>query len=220
MYPHQLYQQSQEIDAGFTAQQPFSGSATPTTWQQPEQWQYQPSYPQDALCNPVFAGNLCQPPSSHLNMYQAQQHGLLGQKHTVQLPQDQANTNSNNGNNDNNDNTTNNNDNTMSWRDVTKTTSFKVWLGTYLLGIAPAAILSWRCNSNHGFSAPVKVGSALVAGLMSYNYLIAYAVYKGGTCDPKKSLARVAKQKDASVMVAKATPPPPASNLTAAPSMP
>lgn len=57
----------------------------------------------------------------------------------------------------------------------------------YLACIAPAAYLSWRCNTNHGFGTPSKVIFSIIAGLTSFNYLIAYGVFKWGTCGaPKK----------------------------------
>lgn len=70
----------------------------------------------------------------------------------------------------------------------------KGFLIAYVLFIPPAAILSWRCNSAHGFSLPVKIGSAIFAGASSYNYLLAYLFYKSGTCNPKRSLKRVASR--------------------------
>lgn len=52
----------------------------------------------------------------------------------------------------------------------------------YVVGLVIAAMLSWRCNSRHGFGALSKLLFAFIAGLMSWSYLLAYAIYKWGTC--------------------------------------
>ena len=58
----------------------------------------------------------------------------------------------------------------------------------YALGMIPAGYLSWRCNTNHGFGAGSKLLFGFFAGLGSWNYLIAYLLYKSYTCNPKASV--------------------------------
>lgn len=221
MYPHGLYQTSDEINAGYP--QGSQDAPMPSTWQQPNHWQAQSSYPRDNLCNPVFAQNLCMPQHQQQS-YPFQRLNMLGQEGSNGNGGN-GNGDGTNGNGNGNGNGTNGNGNgngnggngngdgtngngngngtlkklknpgVSSLKDIAKMywekPIGKGFIITYLLFMPYAAILSWRCNSAHGFPLPVKIVSSLFAGLFSYNYLISYFFYKSWTCNPKRSLKRV-----------------------------
>lgn len=61
----------------------------------------------------------------------------------------------------------------------------------WIAGGVYAGSLSWRCNTNHGFTTWAKVVSAIFSFLGSWCYCLTYLFYKSWTCDPKASLARL-----------------------------
>jgi hypothetical protein len=48
-----------------------------------------------------------------------------------------------------------------------------------------AAYLSWQCNTAAGESTPLKVFYAIFAFLFGFIYLIFYALFRAGRCEPK-----------------------------------
>jgi hypothetical protein len=52
----------------------------------------------------------------------------------------------------------------------------------YLVGAIMAGWFSWTCNATHGFGIVAKILFSLLAALGSWGYLVAYSIYKWGTC--------------------------------------
>ena len=52
----------------------------------------------------------------------------------------------------------------------------------YIVGAILAGWYSWSCNANHGYDFLSKVIFATIAGSFSWSYMLAYLIYKSGTC--------------------------------------